>query len=324
MKRKSNILILGGFGFIGRNLTEELLSSGRYNVVIFDSPTFPVDYIPPRPDLSVCLGDFSSPGDLQRVFSKYQFDTVVHLISTTIPSTSNGVNMVYDIETNLVPTLRLLSVMRENDAGKIVFASSGGTVYGPASALSRQPIPETAPTSPICSHGIIKLTIEKYLALYKHLHGLDYLVLRIANPFGEYHRSEVQGLINVALRKAIKGENIQVWGDGKIVRDYIYIKDCVSAMRCLIEKDVVNETINIGSGIGYSVNEVLAVVSAVTGNLKVKRSAARSFDTPKVVLDVSKLRRMTGVRPVSLEEGILRTYRWLCNPENVGRENGGK
>jgi len=313
MKSKHTVLILGGFGFIGRNLTESLLVCGKYKVVVFDSPNLSADYIPPHPDLSVILGDFNSPADLLKVFSEHHFDTVVHLISTTIPATSNGINMVYDVETNLVPTLRLLSLMKEHGVRKIVFASSGGTVYGPAAAKTGGPIPETAVTSPICSHGIIKLTIEKYLVLYKHLHGLDYLILRIANPFGEYHRSEVQGLVNVALKQSVKGAAIQVWGDGNIVRDYIYVKDCVLAIHLLMEKNLVNETVNVGTGVGYSVNDVLSVISRVTGPLQIKRNPGRSFDAPEVVLDISKMRSLIDIRFVPLEIGIRNTYKWLLS-----------
>jgi len=317
-KSKHTILILGGLGFIGRNLTEELLASGKYNVVIFDSQTFSTNYIPANPFLSVCLGDFNSPADLQKVFRGHKFDSVVHLISTTVPSTSNGINMIYDVESNLVPTLRLLSLMKENDVKKIVFASSGGTVYGPLPALSGKPLSETDFTSPICSHGIIKLTIEKYLALYKHLFGLDYLVLRIANPFGEYHRSQVQGLINVVLRKRMKGEPVHIWGDGNIVRDYIYVKDCVLAMRLLMEKNIVNETINIGSGVGHSVNEILSAITKAAGPLKVQRNKGRNFDTPRVVLDISKLKQLIKFSPVSLETGIKNSNKWLINSESHG------
>lgn len=314
-KNKHTILILGGFGFIGRNLTEELLSSGNYNVVVFESQSFSANCITSHPNLSVHLGDFNSPADLLKVFSEHRFDAVVHLISTTIPSTSNGINMIYDIESNLVPTLRLLSVMKEKGVKKIVFASSGGTVYGTLPALSGKPVPETAFTYPICSHGIIKLTIEKYLALFNHLHGLDYLVLRIANPFGEYHRSEIQGLINVVLRKAIKGKEIQIWGDGNIIRDYIYVKDCVLAMRLLMEKGVLNETINVGSGIGYSINEVLSAISKVTGSLKIQRNTERIFDAPRVVLDISKMKGLINFDFTSLDTGILKTYNWLLNSD---------
>lgn len=311
MKRKQTVLILGGFGFIGRNLTEELLASGGYKVVVFDSTAFPVNYLSPHPDLTVLLGDFNSPADLLKVFSRHRVDSVVHLISTTIPSTSNGINMLYDIESNLLPTLRLLSILSENGVRKIVFASSGGTVYGPLSESAGEAVPETASTSPICSHGIIKLTVEKYLALYKHLYNLDYLILRIANPYGEYHRSELQGLINVVLRKAVRGSDIQVWGDGKVIRDYIYVKDCVLAIRLLMEKNVVNETINVGTGVGYSINQVLSTISKVTGPLKVIRNAARSFDAPRVVLDITKMRKLVDVDFIPLEKGIRNTYKWL-------------
>lgn len=306
-----NILILGGLGFIGKNLLEEFSGDRRYSLIVFDRPAALKNAVR-RKGIKYYGGDFDSQTALEKIFRENKVDTVLHLISTTVPAASDGFDMVYDIESNLVPTVRLLCLMRKYGARKIIFASSGGTVYGPATARGRRGgIPEGAATNPICSHGTVKLAIEKYIQLSSYLHGLEYLVLRISNPYGEYHASLVQGLINVALRNAHEGQPITVWGDGKVVRDYIYIADCVKAVKKLIDIGASGEIINVGSGKGYSVNEVLRLVRDLAGDLKVERKPGRKFDVPRVVLDIRRLKSLTGFRPTDIKTGMKSTYEWL-------------
>ena len=122
----------------------------------------------------------------------------------------------------------MLEVAQKNNIRKVIFVSSGGTVYGIPQEV---PIKESHPTEPICSYGIGKLAIEKYLNLFHLLHGMDYCVLRLANPFGERQRvAAEQGAVTVFLDKALRNEEIAIWGDGSVVRDYFYVGDAVSAM----------------------------------------------------------------------------------------------
>lgn len=305
------ILILGGCGFIGKNLAEEFAGDRRYSLLVFDRPAA-LKTATRLKGVKYYGGDFNSQAALEKVFRENKVDTVLHLVSTTVPAASDGFGMVFDIESNLVPTVRLLCLMRKYGARKIVFASSGGTIYGPAAAAGRRTgIPECAGTNPICSHGTVKLAIEKYIQLSAYLHGLEYLVLRISNPYGEHHSSRVQGLINVALRNVRDGLPVTVWGDGKVVRDYIYIKDCVKAVKRLIDKDVSGEIINVGSGRGYSVNEVLRVMRGLVGDFSVERKPGRKFDVPRVVLDIRRLKALTGFRPTDIKAGIRKTREWL-------------
>lgn len=311
-KAKKNILILGGFGFIGKNLIDELSLSGDYNILVFDSYSGDVGNSAAHLAVKSYRGDCSNENDLRKVFQEHRIDIVVHLVSTTVPASSSGSGMVYDIESNLVPTIKLLGLMKEYGVNKIVFASSGGTVYGlPQKTDGLSLVREDHPNSPICSHGIVKLTIEKYLHMYQYMYGIDYLVLRISNPYGEYHSSKVQGLINVALKKIISGQPVIIWGDGEIVRDYIYIKDCVRAIRLLIEKGISNEVLNVGAGVGYSVNAVLEILRSVSGDFEVRREASRRYDVPRVVLDISKLRSILDLETTKIEIGIRKTYKWL-------------
>lgn len=317
--KKKNILILGGFGFIGLNLLEELFSARGYSVVIFDSAPAPAAWAD-KATCKIYRGDFCREHDLEEVFKENKIDIVVHLVSTTIPTDSNGSEMVYDIESNLVPTVKLLCLMRRLSVPKIIFASSGGTVYGlPQKGLQAGNFAETWSTNPICSHGTVKLAMEKYIQLSGYLYGLEYLILRISNPYGEHHSSSVQGLINVALKNVLAGRPVVVWGDGEVVRDYIYVKDCVKAIRALIDQGISGEIFNVGSGSGYSVNEILTLIKDVAGKFQVKRVHSRKFDVPKAVLDISNLEAAVDFNPTNIKNGIKKTYRWLLRTQPNGR-----
>jgi UDP-glucose 4-epimerase len=298
-----NILILGGFGFIGSNLIEELLSRGLYHVVVFEFKGV-VNRFSDR--VTVCYGDYNNTEDLEFIFRNYSIDTVFHLISTTVPLTSND-NLEYDIDSNLVGTIRLLKIMVKYHVKRLVFLSSGGTVYG---KVSHDKVDENHPTNPISAHGIIKLSIEKYIQLHHHLHGLNYLILRASNPFGPYHVSDKQGILNVAIRRALNHEPLVIWGDGSVVRDYIYVKDVSRIMGDLIEKDIWNNIINIGTGIGYSINHILKFISELPLDLTVEYAPAHKYDVPYIVLNNNKLRSFIDYEPTEIRKSIRYTYEW--------------
>ncbi|MGH8675211.1 MAG: NAD-dependent epimerase/dehydratase family protein, partial [Burkholderiales bacterium] len=170
-------LVLGGAGFIGSHLAEGLARAG-HRVRIFDRPHLDSLAFLGRGDCEIVTGDFLNPQDLAR--SLRGTEIVFHLISTTLPQTSND-NPAYDVETNVLGTLRMLRLCREHGVRKVVFVSSGGTVYGVPQTV---PVSESHPTHPTCAYGIHKLAIEKYLRLEHLLHALDYCVLRPANLYG--------------------------------------------------------------------------------------------------------------------------------------------
>ena len=303
-------LILGGGGFLGSHLSEALLSQG-HAVRIFDRPNLvrfksfqanePIEWIE---------GDFVNREHIGQAIRGC--DIVYHLVSTTLPRSSNE-NPIYDIETNVIGTLHLLDEARKSGIRKVIFVSSGGTIYG----IPREiPIKESHPTDPICSYGIGKLAIEKYLALYKLLHELDYCVLRLSNPFGERQRiSAAQGAVTAFLYKALRNETIEIWGDGSVVRDYFYVSDAVSALVKAMTYDGDSRVLNIGSGAGLSLNEILDAIEKLLGS-SVKKSylPARTFDVPVNVLDISKAVEHLSWKPqVYFSEGLSRTAQWLIH-----------
>lgn len=298
---KKNVLLIGGFGFLGRNLLEALESD--YNVIVFDRG------VPPDVQNIVSFrGDFTNKDDLEQVFHKSAIDLVIHCVSTTIPSNTD---IIFDIHSNVIGTIQLLELMKKYSVPKIVFLSSGGTVYGVIEET--QSVDELHPTFPICSHGISKLTIERYIHLYHHLYKIDYLILRLSNPFGEHHISDKHGFINVALKKIVHHEAIEVWGDGEVVRDYVYVKDCASIIKELLQKNISNEIFNVGSGTGLSINQILSLLEKKYGKLNVRWQEKRNFDVPKIVLNITKLQSIIKHQFTPLERGIHHTYDWLKN-----------
>jgi UDP-glucose 4-epimerase len=304
----ASCLVLGGGGFIGSHLAEALLSAG-HRVRLFERPhlmSLAAPGIATRAE--TVTGDFLNYGDLARALSG--MEVVFHLVSTTLPKPSND-NPAYDIETNLVGTLRMLELCRAHRVRKVVFSSSGGTVYGvPASV----PIPESHPTNPLCSYGIHKLAIEKYLQLYHSLHGLDYCVLRPANPYGERQRTDVaQGAVAVFLERALRGEPIEIWGDGSVVRDYLYVGDVADAFVRAAAYQGAQRVFNVGSGAGTSLNELVEKIGALLGRRPaVEYQPARRVDVPVNVLDSSAAARELGWRArTSLAQGLQRTCDWM-------------
>jgi UDP-glucose 4-epimerase len=305
---KGNCIIYGGGGFIGSHLAEELLANG-YNVTIFDKLNFSRTNLSSMKDkIKVIEGDFNNESDL--LSSLKGMDYVYHLVSSTLPASSNE-NPVYDVESNLISTLKLLQDIKNNDVRKIVFISSGGTVYG---YPDYTPIKESHPRRPVCSYGIIKKTIEDYLFMYKYLYGLDYTVFRLSNPYGERQNPLYsQGVIPVFIKKFLTNENIAIWGDGEVKRDFIYIKDAVKPMVGSLVYNGTENVFNLGSGKATSLNELIGTLGNVFGKLfPVEYIESRKVDVPVNVLDISRSEKELGFKPhTSLEEGIRSTYNYL-------------
>lgn len=307
-------LILGGGGFIGSHLCEALLVQGHY-VRILDRPNLArFNHFEHQDKVEWLDGDFVNRKDVDNAVSGC--DIIYHLVSTTLPRSSNE-NPAYDFETNVIGTLYLLESVRKHKVKKVIFASSGGTVYGIPKEV---PIKETHPTEPICSYGISKLAIENYMSMFHLLHGIEYCVLRLSNPFGERQRiSAAQGAIAVFLNKAILNEAIEIWGDGSVTRDYFHVSDAVSALVKALSYQGDNRVFNIGSGVGRSLNEILDAIDTLIGT-PVKRvyMPSRVFDVPVNVLDISKAADQLNWKPqMPFVEGLSRTAQWLRHSDSI-------
>lgn len=301
-------LVLGGAGFIGSHIVDALIAR-NHTVRIFDLPRInTLNLERSIGSVEILSGDFNNVNDISPALE--DVDVVVHLVGTTLPGPSNE-NPAYDVESNVIGTLNLLKQAVAKGVRKIIFSSSGGTVYGIPQSV---PIPETHPTNPICSYGITKLAIEKYLALFHHLYGLDYTILRLANPYGERQRIDgIQGAVGVFLGKTLLGQPITIWGDGSVARDYFYISDLIGAFIAAIERDLPSKIYNISGGVAYSLNDILSVIRNVTGmQPEVNYTPGRKLDVPVNCLDIQLARKEFGWEPkISLEKGIARTWNWL-------------
>jgi UDP-glucose 4-epimerase len=239
-------------------------------------------------------------------------DGVFHLVSTTLPKSSND-DPIYDVQSNMVSTLQMLNAMVAKGVKRIVFISSGGTVYGVPQYL---PVDEKHPTEPVVSYGITKLAIEKYLSLYSNLYGIKYVVLRVANPYGERQRLETaQGAVAAFLHKALSDKPIEVWGDGKVTRDYVYVGDVADAFVEAITYEGSQTVFNISSGQGLCLNELIDKVENVVGR-QVERiyKPARPFDVPVSILCNELARRELNWLPrVSMAEGLAKTAHWAAD-----------
>jgi UDP-glucose 4-epimerase len=302
-------LVLGGSGFLGSHLCEALLLSGHRVKIAVPEGVGLHNLTGILNQIEVLRLDLNEAAKVNEIGGG--IDRVFHLACTTRPKTSND-SPVRDLEENLVATVRILDSCVANNVGRIIFVSSGGTVYGNPKSL---PISEEHPKAPICSYGIHKLTIEHYLRLYESLYGLNYRVARISNAYGERQSIyDEQGLIGTVLEKLLTGQTINVYGNGETVRDYVYVTDAISALLRLAEVDTSSRVFNVGSGCGVSVMEVIRTVESVFGQkANLQFFPARPIDVAKNILDISRIRMETGWAPrVSFEEGIARTVQWWC------------
>ncbi len=300
-------LVLGGNGFIGRHLVQALLSDG-WDVTVYDRAATNrfLDWdVPPR----YVQGEL---GNRELLRDHLSADCVVfHLACTTIPKTSND-DPAYDVQSNVVTTVNMLTECVRAGVCRVVFLSSGGTVYG----IPRQlPISEAHPTRPICSYGITKLMIEQYLSLFRHLHGLSYSIVRPSNPYGEWQNfMGEQGAVAVFLGRIATRRPIVIWGDGSITRDFFYAGDLARACVMAANADIPDLVINVGSGQGCSLCELLSTIRDTIGvEFEVHYQTGRLFDVPRLVLDVSQAYELLGWEPtVPLAAGIERTWNWIC------------
>lgn len=307
----TRVLILGGAGFIGQHLCRSLLATGT-TVRCFDAkiPGAGSIAIGSGRDAEWIQGDYSDAEQLARALEGV--DYVYHLISTTLPESSNK-DLQFDLSSNVLSTVRLLEAIRKSNVKKIIFVSSGGTVYGIPNTI---PIPETHETNPICGYGIHKLAIEKYLHLFHHLHDLDYCVLRLSNPYGVAQISDrPQGVIGKFVYKAIRGEPLEIWGDGNVIRDYIYIDEVVEALLLAMSYQGSEKVFNVASGSGHSLLDIIRTIEKKSGiKLDIRFLPPRPVDVPVNVLDISRVKsEFSWVPKIDMQSGIEKMLAYGAN-----------
>lgn len=326
-------LVVGGLGFLGSRLVRVLCAEGRPTVVL-DRPEAS-DAVVAGTGAVIHRGDFGAPFAATPAGAFRDVGAVLHYAWTNLPADA-GENITADAVSNIVGSLALFDAARVGENGRgahtILFAGSGGTVYG---RDARLPASEEAPPKPFCAYGVTKLAVEHYLRLHTLGRGFVApllkgrettgdmppplargIVLRYGNPYGrtKVHSRGKQGVIDVALSRLLREEPLEIWGDGSVVRDYFHIDDLTRISLGVLERAPAGFSVyNVGSGRGVSLKEVLQEIERVTGRtLRKVFRPARPIDVPKIVLDVSKLERETGLRPkISLSDGIAMTWEQL-------------
>ncbi|MFV4951716.1 NAD-dependent epimerase/dehydratase family protein [Lactobacillus delbrueckii] len=310
------ITLIGGAGFIGTNLAIALSKDPDNKLTIIDREDFFFDTLRALnlPNVKFKVASFSMDSDFDSEVENQ--DIVYHLASTVFPGDSNK-NIPAELNSNIVVTAKLLDACVKQNVKKVVFLSSGGAVYGKKGTC---PIVEDTVTYPISSYGIEKLTIEKLLYLYRYQNGLDYRIIRLANPYGPYQRPNGRlGVVTTFIYKALTDGLLEVYGDGTAVRDFIYIEDAVRGILNIVNGESELRIFNLGSGKGTSVNQVIDTIkTTIRKDLIVEHIASRSTDVPINYLDISRYEKNYGeLNPLNLKDGIRKTAQFMKDTNMV-------
>lgn len=298
---KKNIAIIGAGGFIGKHLTTRLQAQEDVNLFLFGKS----EQSPFSSTLSYKKLNTEDKAQLTADFSNIDF--IYYLASETIPSTS-WENPAMDIEKNLLPFIRFTESIAQLSVKKIIFISSGGTVYGATDHM----VDEHSFTNPFSPYGIIKLTMEHFLNYFRVKYKLNFDIYRVSNVYGDgQNTGKGIGLINTFIEKIITENKIYIFGDGKNVRNYLYVKDLAELMLTSLRNDVnVSEIYNTSSNATLTVNDIAGIMKNIVPEpFEVVYKEARQSDNSAIHLDNSKLVQANpGFRFTEIEEGISKIY----------------
>lgn len=295
-------LIIGGAGFIGRALTTRLLAD-RWQVHVLAREAL----VQPIVGAVYHVGSMADRDVVLPLLGSCP--TVIHAASGTTPGSSSR-NPTAEVSENVAPTLGLLEIAREHPPERVVFLSSAGTLYADAPDVADEHLPPSAHSY----HGAGKIALEAFFRAFAWDTACRLVTLRPSNVYGPgQHSRRGFGFVRAALMCAIRGDTLEIWGDGTAIRDFLYIDDLVDATVGALHAPETEGVFNVAHGSGHTLNNVVAMVGRVAGRpLKVVHRPGRRSDLPIVSLDVSRIARQLGWRArIDLEEGLQRTFRWL-------------
>ena len=300
-----NILFIGGAGFIGSSLVKQFLTNEKYNVFIVEPEFANVSRLDGL-NVKIYREALGNIDKVEKILGGNKIDVVVHLVSTLIPGSGYD-DFNNEFKNMIFPSIKLMEICAKENI-KFVYFSSGGTIYGNRSTML--PFVETDEMAPISYYGWSKQMMENSILFKNRTEKLKYLIVRPSNPYGHGQNLHgKQGLVAVAIGKILEDKPVEVWGDGSAIRDYIYIDDLAKVFYQLIDKDVYNETVNLGSGRGYSVNDILAFLKIITKkDFKIVYENARPMDVSNMVLDTEKMHRLAQVELTPMLNGISTFY----------------
>jgi len=300
-------LVTGGAGFIGSNIVDELVRRSEKVIIVDDLSTGKKENINKRAKfykMNIC-----NPS-IKKIFYRERPDIVIHL-AAQMNVRESVKDPIFDAQTNILGSLNILENCVKSGVKKIIFASSGGAIYGEGG--NNLPARESFPPSPLSPYGIAKLSVEHYLHYYQYTYGLEYTILRYGNVYGERQDPLGEaGVIAIFIRTMFEGKNPVIYGDGEQLRDYVYVGDVVRATLLAIKKGK-NQIFNIGTGRGTSVNTLynkLKNLISFSGNPVY--ASPRAGDILRNYLDISRAKKYLNWYPrVSLDQGLQRTIRWF-------------
>lgn len=305
----TNILFIGGAGFIGSNLIQAFVGNSQYKIYVYEPHYANISRITHyNEDITIIRGSLDDFENLKKLILTNDIEIVVHLVSTLLPGSSYN-DYKNEFETVIFPTINLMSLCSELKI-KLVFFSSGGTVYGNS---TNEKFCESDILAPISYYGLSKQIIENNILFEHRTKKMEYLIIRPSNPYGPGQSLfSNQGLIAVSLGKIINKSPIIIWGNGDSIRDYIYIDDLSKIFFELIDKNIKNEIINIGSGEGHSINDVITIFKNILPkSFEVEYEKSRNVDVSKMVLNIRKLQTISKVSITSMEVGIRKFYDYI-------------
>jgi UDP-glucose 4-epimerase len=290
-----------GAGFIGTAASRALARRGRRVTVLTRStaPTIPGGIVD-----RVLVGDVCDPSVLGEALK--QVSDIVYCAGGALPVEAER-DPRGELERDTAPLLAVLEALTRHPHARLLLVSSGGTIYGEP---ARVPVDESQPLNPRSAYASIKVTAERYLEHHRTVHGVASTALRCANVYGPGqvpYRS--QGVIATLLASAATGREVVVYGDGSAVRDYVHVDDVAQVIARLAELEALPPALNVGSGVGTSLIDVLELVERTVGRrLRARFEPARPTDLHRVVLDVTRLQRLVPMAPMPLAEGVRRTW----------------
>ncbi len=305
------VLVTGGAGFIGSHVVDRLLKAGHAVAVVDDLSTGHREFVDPRATLHVA--DVRSPR-LAEVFEAERPDAAIHLAAQAEVRRSVE-DPALDAAINIGGTLNVLTCCRQYRVTRVIYAGTGGAVYGDAAVL---PTPEDHPKRPESPYGISKLVAEHYLAGWEALYGVGGIALRYANVFGPRQNPLGEaGVVAIFSHRILRREPITINGDGEQTRDYVYVEDVADANLRALERTEVSGPVNIGTGVETSVNVLLKRLEAAAGvKAEASHGPAKPGEQRRSVLDASQAKRVLGWTPhVTLDEGLHRTVSYFRKGE---------
>lgn len=297
-------LVLGGGGFIGSHICEELMSLG-HEVSAFGTFRRGEQNLKGM-KVKVIKGDYRNPTDIRSALEGKEY--VFVNVTMSFPR-SDVHNTIADIENTIKPSIELFGACVEAGVKEVLYGSTIG-VYGESKG---EPFKETDAPSPLFPYAINKLTVEHYLGHFGRFHGLNYKILRYSACYGERQAlNQGTGVINNFLNSVKEGQPLRIHGDGSMKRDLTYVKDIASGAVALMGKETKHKIFNIGSGKLYSLKDYVAAIEKVVGKTVDKLYEESITDASIMINDISRIKKEIGWKPkFELEEGIKRTWEWV-------------